>query len=64
MKPVQFPKQKPDDYPDASKLPRTPKTDDDANTQPASQDGKQAPPSRMHRNRPQAQFELDPTGCG
>ena len=28
MKPVQFPKQKPDDYPDASKLPRTPAPDD------------------------------------
>ena len=24
MKPVQFPNQKPDDYPDASRLPRTP----------------------------------------
>jgi hypothetical protein len=44
MGPVQFPKQKPDDYPDASKLPRTPKAessdDDDADSKPASQDGK------------------------
>jgi hypothetical protein len=30
MKPVQFPTQKPDDYPDASKLPRTPQPADDA----------------------------------
>jgi hypothetical protein len=28
MKPVQFPQQKPDDYPDASNLPRTPQPDD------------------------------------
>ena len=28
MKPVQFPNQKPDDYPDASKLPRTPQSAD------------------------------------
>jgi hypothetical protein len=28
MKPVQFPEQKPDDYPDASNLPRTPQPDD------------------------------------
>jgi hypothetical protein len=32
MKPVQFPTQKPDDYPDASKLPRTPAADDPADT--------------------------------
>lgn len=30
MKPVQFPTQKPDDYPDASKLPRTPAAEDGA----------------------------------
>jgi hypothetical protein len=29
MKPVQFPKQKPDDAPDASKLPRSPQSQDD-----------------------------------
>jgi hypothetical protein len=28
MKPVQFPQQKPDDYPDASRLPRSPQPDD------------------------------------
>jgi hypothetical protein len=48
MGPVQFPKQKPDDYPDASRLPRTPKEqtsdDDDADSKPASQDGKKAAP--------------------
>ncbi|HEY3705018.1 MAG TPA: hypothetical protein VGL22_08150 [Terracidiphilus sp.] len=30
MKPVQFPKQQPDDYPDASKLPRNPQQQDDS----------------------------------
>lgn len=38
MKPVQFPKQKPDDYPDATKLPRNPQQQDDADkpsTKPA-----------------------------
>jgi len=35
MKPVQFPKQKPDDYPDASRLPREKPTDEaDQQTQP------------------------------
>jgi len=39
MKPVQFPKQKPDDYPDASKLPRQkPAEDGDEQEQPAQQD--------------------------
>ena len=33
MRPVQFPKQKPDDYPDASKLPRDPKPPADAGPQ-------------------------------
>jgi hypothetical protein len=36
MKPVQFPTQKPDDYPDASKLPRTQAAADDDADQPAS----------------------------
>ena len=39
MKPVQFPKQKPDDYPDASKLPRQ-KPTDEADQQP---DGSEKP---------------------
>ena len=64
MKPVQFPKQKPDDYPDASKLPRTPKTDDDANTQPASQDGKQAPPdSDASQSAPANSNSTQPDGA-
>ncbi len=53
MKPVQFPKQKPDDYPDASKLPRTPAPPDDdadkpADSQkpPANPPAQQAPPNR------------------
>jgi hypothetical protein len=37
MKPVEFPKQKPDDYPDASNLPRDHKSTDDAD-QPAKPD--------------------------
>jgi hypothetical protein len=45
MKPVQFPKQKPDDYPDASRLPRQKPTDEEGQQpaadqpQPAQQDG-------------------------
>jgi hypothetical protein len=53
MKPVQFPQQKPDDYPDASKLPRTPAPPDDdadkpADSQqpPAKPPAPQAPPNR------------------
>jgi hypothetical protein len=34
MKPVEFPKQQPDDYPDASHLPRTPAADDQAAAKP------------------------------
>lgn len=39
-RPVEFPKQKPDDYPDASKLPRDPKPADDSG-QPATPDTSQ-----------------------
>jgi hypothetical protein len=42
MKPVQFPKQKPDDYPDASKLPRQKPTDDEGQ-QPAPDQSQPAP---------------------
>lgn len=38
MKPVQFPKQKPDDYPDASRLPRQKPTDESEPAQPAQAD--------------------------
>ena len=47
MKPVQFPNQKPDDYPDASKLPRTPASPDKTQPPPSDDDdsdsGKPAP---------------------
>jgi hypothetical protein len=42
MKPVEFPKQKPDDYPDASKLPRTPQAADKAD-KPDKPDGDEEP---------------------
>ena len=45
MGPVQFPKQKPDDYPDASKLPRThpaQTSDEDADSRPSATDTKKA----------------------
>ncbi len=51
MKPVQFPKQKPDDYPDASKLPRQKPTDEEGQqpaedgAQPVPQSGDQAKPA-------------------
>jgi hypothetical protein len=50
MKPVQFPRQKPDDYPDASKLPRQKPTDEEGqqpeeDAQPA-QSGDQAKPAQ------------------
>ena len=47
MKPVQFPKQKPDDYPDASKLPRQKPTDEA--DQPAG-DGSQ--PGQPDQSKP------------
>ena len=62
MKPVQFPKQKPDDYPDASKLPRQKPTDQEGqqpaadDSQPAKQDAdkpdesKPAPPPSSQPN--------------
>jgi len=46
MKPVQFPKQKPDDYPDASKLPRadhSQDSDDDGEAKPAQQNENKTP---------------------
>lgn len=47
MKPVQFPKQKTDDYPDASKLPRadhSQDSDDDEEAKPAQQNKNKTPP--------------------
>jgi hypothetical protein len=46
MGPVQFPKQKPDDYPDASKLPRThpaQTSDENDDSEPTAKDAKKAP---------------------
>ncbi len=50
MKPVQFPKQKPDDYPDASKLPRQKPTDDESQ-QPAP-DTQQEQPDQSKPSQP------------
>jgi len=47
MKPVQFPKQKPDDYPDASRLPRQKPADEaEQDAQPAPADAAQPDPSK------------------
>jgi hypothetical protein len=43
MKPVQFPKQKPDDYPDASRLPRQ---------KPTDEEGQQAQPGEAEQSQP------------
>ena len=51
MKPVQFPKQKPDDYPDASKLPRQKPTDDESQ-QPAPDEGQPAQPDQSKPAQP------------
>jgi hypothetical protein len=52
MKPVEFPKQKPDDYPDASNLPRNPKPADDADQQakPDAQGTAQKPEQKKDQN--------------
>ena len=55
MKPVQFPKQKPDDYPDASRLPRQKPTDEDGQAQP---DGSQA--AQPEQSKPAAPDESKP----
>jgi len=53
MRPVQFPKQKPDDYPDASKLPRQKPTDEES--QPAADDAQPAQPdaAKPDESKPQ-----------
>jgi len=58
MKPVQFPKQKPDDYPDASRLPRDPKPADDA-APPAKPDS--APPAPADQAKPAPPNQGKPT---
>ena len=50
MKPVEFPKQKPDDAPDASKLPRTPQAQDDTISNGA--DAKTTKPADGSQNTP------------
>jgi len=45
MKPVQFPKQSPDDYPDASNLPRTPAPEDAESKAPGESPTRAADPS-------------------
>jgi hypothetical protein len=47
MKPVQFPQQKPDDYPDATNLPRTPAPADDADKPADSQKPPASPPAQQ-----------------
>ena len=67
MKPVQFPKQKTDDYPDASKLPRadhSQDSDDDDEAKPAQQNQNKTPPESDASQRDAGQFNSDATGCG
>lgn len=52
MKPVQFPKQKPDDYPDASKLPRQ-KPTDESDQQPQPDGSQPAQPDQSKPAPPQ-----------
>jgi hypothetical protein len=61
MKPVQFPTQKPDDYPDASRLPRTPAPADDDQDKPTAkpadspQPNPPAPPPAPPQDHPSGQ---------
>ncbi|HTX76670.1 MAG TPA: hypothetical protein VMD29_10740 [Terracidiphilus sp.] len=52
MKPVQFPEQKPDDYPDATNLPRTPQPDDANKQQDNSQKPAQSQPDKPAPSQP------------
>jgi hypothetical protein len=53
-RPVQFPKQKPDDYPDATNLPRDPKPADDADqaTKPDAESPDASEPSKPSESQP------------
>jgi hypothetical protein len=53
MRPVEFPKQKPDDYPDASNLPRTPEQADSQDAQPSSDKSKN-PDAKPADDKPKA----------
>jgi len=61
MKPVEFPKQKPDDYPDATNLPRTPQPDQQTTDAKPNSDAKtpapdsKTPPSQPAQNPPSSQ---------
>jgi hypothetical protein len=52
MKPVQFPKQKPDDYPDASKLPRQKPTDEEGQAQPDAAQPDTPKPAQTDESKP------------
>jgi hypothetical protein len=52
MKPVQFPKQKPDDYPDASNLPRDPKPADSSDQQAKPDGQQQSKPGPLDQVKP------------
>lgn len=52
MKPVQFPKQKPDDYPDASRLPRQKPSDEAEQAQPAEPDAPKAEDGKQDQAKP------------
>jgi hypothetical protein len=71
MKPVQFPKQQADDYPDASELPRTPTTDEDtadkqntkaAGKAPVTEKDKIKPADPQTPSAPPAQPPSPPSG--
>ena len=52
MKPVEFPKQKPNDYPDATNLPRTPQQASDKTENPAADDDSDATPAADPQKSP------------
>jgi hypothetical protein len=60
MKPVQFPKQKPDDYPDASKLPRTPAPADDDADKPAAKSPEAHPDKTSDKSADSQQTPANP----
>ena len=53
MKPVQFPKQKAEDYPDASKLPRGPKPTDEADQQAQPDESTAKQPDESKSDQPE-----------
>jgi len=59
MHPVEFPKQKPDDYPDATNLPRTPQPDDSANPDAAKKPADSQKPDQSQPDKPAQQKPAD-----